>query len=176
MATTSKTKSNQWDFTGLALLTDDVVATNLFLGGTAFTVASLGALAGVTAGTVTASKAVVVNANKDIGTARYIRATKIIDGATATSDATAGARTWTAVNRVYCPLEALAADERGALARAVRVAIALCRLDVLLAFPHDAEAMSDPAEAFVPQDTHITILADALPVVARTQRRVVVEL
>lgn len=51
---------------------------------------------GVTAGVVAASKAVVVDANKDIGTFRYIRATKMIEGFTATSDATTGPRTYTA--------------------------------------------------------------------------------
>jgi len=97
MATTSKPKSNQWNWTGLALLVDDVVVgTNLFVGGTQFTSASLGTVAAVTAGTVSASKAAVVDANKDIGTFRYVRATKVIDGATVTSDATVGNRTYTA--------------------------------------------------------------------------------
>lgn len=59
-------------------------------------VAEINAAADVTAGLVAASKGVVVDANKDIGTFRNLRTTRVIFGATATSDATAGARTWTA--------------------------------------------------------------------------------
>jgi hypothetical protein len=53
--------------------------------------------AGVTAGTVTASKAVVVDSNKDIGTFRYVRGTNFItQRGQAVSDSTAGAITITA--------------------------------------------------------------------------------
>lgn len=57
----------------------------------------LASIDGVTAGTVAASKAVVVDANKDVGTLRNVRTTRIIrsEGA-ATSVATAGAKTYTA--------------------------------------------------------------------------------
>src|SRR5574337_2034947 len=51
----------------------------------------------VVAGTVTASKVVVVDANKDVGTFRNLRTTRVISSEGApTSDATAGARTYTA--------------------------------------------------------------------------------
>lgn len=53
------------------------------------------ALAAV-AGTVTASLAVVVDANKDVGVFRNVRATRVIFRSTATVDNTAGARTYTA--------------------------------------------------------------------------------
>lgn len=54
------------------------------------------ALLAATAGTVTASLGVVVDSNKDIGTFRNLRTTRLILGSSATSDATAGARTYTA--------------------------------------------------------------------------------
>lgn len=50
-----------------------------------------------TGGAVTASKAVVPDANKDVGTFRNLRVTRLIRGEGApTSDATTGARTYTA--------------------------------------------------------------------------------
>lgn len=56
----------------------------------------LGAAPGA-AGGVTASAAVVVDANKDVGVFRNLRATRIIyQGGAPISDATAGNRTWTA--------------------------------------------------------------------------------
>jgi hypothetical protein len=66
------------------------------LDGVTATASELNTAAGVTAGTVTASKAVVVDSNKDVGTLRNVRMTRLIRGSTATSDATAGARTYTA--------------------------------------------------------------------------------
>lgn len=47
-------------------------------------------------GTVTASKAVIADANKDVGTLRNVRMTRLVLGCTATSDNTVGNRTWTA--------------------------------------------------------------------------------
>lgn len=59
------------------------------------TVAQLNTLA-VTAGTVTASKAVVVDANKDVGTFRFVRAAQVVRSqGTPTSLATAGPATYT---------------------------------------------------------------------------------
>lgn len=58
--------------------------------------ADLAKIASITNGTVAASKAAVVDANKDIAGFRNLRATRVVEGRTATSDATAGARTWTA--------------------------------------------------------------------------------
>lgn len=57
----------------------------------------LGTVVPGTAGTVVASAAVVVDANKDIGTFRNLRAVRVIyQGGVPISDATAGNRTWTA--------------------------------------------------------------------------------
>lgn len=57
----------------------------------------LDAIDGVTPGTVAASKAAVVDANKDLGTVRNFRTTRVIHSEGApTSDATVGARTYTA--------------------------------------------------------------------------------
>lgn len=81
------------DVTGLRHLT---LSGNLVLGVTTLTAAILALITGLTAGLVTASKALVVDANKDIGTLRNLRATNVIKGWTATSDATVGARTYTA--------------------------------------------------------------------------------
>ena len=54
-------------------------------------------LAGVTAGTVTASKALLVDTNKDLATLRYVRGTQFItQRGAAASDSTAGAITITA--------------------------------------------------------------------------------
>jgi len=65
------------------------------------TAAELNTLAGVTAGTVTASKAVVVDANKDIGSFRNLRTTRTVhaEGA-AVSVNTAGAATIAAATMV----------------------------------------------------------------------------
>lgn len=61
------------------------------------TAAILNFLSGVTAGVVTASKALVVDSNKDLATLRNLRTTRVIEGQGAfTSDATAGPRTYTA--------------------------------------------------------------------------------
>lgn len=57
----------------------------------------LGTVVPGTAGVVTASAAVVVDANKDVGVFRNLRATRIVyQGGAPISDATAGNRTWTA--------------------------------------------------------------------------------
>lgn len=69
MTTTSLPKSKQMDFNNLALMCKDVVATgSIFLGGNGISAAELAFLDGVTAGTATASKAVVLGASKDIAT------------------------------------------------------------------------------------------------------------
>lgn len=69
MTTTSLPKSKQMDFNNLALMCKDVVATgSIFLGGNGISAAELAFLDGVTAGTATASKAVVLGASKEIST------------------------------------------------------------------------------------------------------------
>jgi len=72
MAINSKTM----DFSGLDLKADSVT-----IAGTALSVAEMAALDGVTAGTVTASKALVVDANKDIATLNNVTMTNLIVGA-----------------------------------------------------------------------------------------------
>jgi hypothetical protein len=64
--------------------------------GISATAAEINAAAGVTPGTVAASKAVVVDANKDVGSIRNLRVVREFFGYTVTSDATAGNRTYTA--------------------------------------------------------------------------------
>lgn len=68
------------------------------IGGVAVTAtaAETNTLAGVVAGTAAASKALVADANKDLSTLRNFRAAFVLPTLTATSDATAGARTYTA--------------------------------------------------------------------------------
>lgn len=69
----------------------------VLLGDFGLTEAEIEVLDAVTAGVVAASKAVVVDANKDIRTFRNLRSTRVIESQGApTSDATAGARTYTA--------------------------------------------------------------------------------
>lgn len=73
---------------------------NLF-GDASITLAQIVFLSGVTAGTVTASKAVVVDANKDIATFRNVRGALIqhsIPGGAHAAVSTAGAGTYTAAN------------------------------------------------------------------------------
>lgn len=71
-----------------------LVLTNM---GITATLAQINVLAGVTAGTVLASKAVVVDANKDVGVFRNMRAVRYLDqSGAAFSDATAGNITLTA--------------------------------------------------------------------------------
>jgi hypothetical protein len=55
------------------------------LGGTGLSAAELGVLDGVTAGTVTAEKALVVDANKDLSIARYVSAEGFYAGASGTA-------------------------------------------------------------------------------------------
>ncbi len=69
MTTTALAKSKQMDFNNLALMCKDLVATgSIFVGGNAISAAELAFIDGVTAGTATASKAVVLGASKDIAT------------------------------------------------------------------------------------------------------------
>jgi len=91
MAINSKTM----DFSGLDLKADSAT-----IGGYAMSAAELAFLDGVTAGTVTASKAVVVDANKDVSELRNLTATNHIIGVggtinadSSTATATAGAAT-----------------------------------------------------------------------------------
>ena len=91
MAINSKTM----DFSGLDLKADSVT-----IAGAAISTTELGFLDGVTAGTVTASKAVVVDANKDVSELRNLTATNHIIGVggtinadSSTATATAGAAT-----------------------------------------------------------------------------------
>lgn len=78
-------------------VTGSVTATTSFIIGSAdLNETDLEQLDGLTAGTVTASKAVVVDANKDVGTFRFVRAAQLVRSQGApTSLATAGAATYT---------------------------------------------------------------------------------
>lgn len=68
-------------------------------GSATFTIAQARFLDAVVAGTVAASKAVVVDANLDVGTFRQVRATRFLDQKGAfTSYATVGAQTYTAAD------------------------------------------------------------------------------
>lgn len=58
---------------------------SLFIGSDEFTAAELSSIGGVTAGTVTASKAVIVDANKDAGDFRNLDAVNIDAGASGTA-------------------------------------------------------------------------------------------
>lgn len=91
MAINSKTM----DFSGLDLKADSVT-----IAGAAISTTELGFLDGVTAGTATASKALVVDANKDIATIRNATVTGLvfatggtIDSDSGTATASAGAAT-----------------------------------------------------------------------------------
>lgn len=91
MAINSKTM----DFSGLDLKADSIT-----IAGAAISTTELGFLDGVTAGTATASKALVVDANKDIATIRNATVTGLvfatggtIDSDSGTATATAGAAT-----------------------------------------------------------------------------------
>lgn len=69
MTTTALAKSKQMDFNNLALMCQDVVATgSIFVGGNALSATELGFVDGVTAGTATASKALVLDSSKGIST------------------------------------------------------------------------------------------------------------
>lgn len=71
MATTSLPKSKQMDWKNMALLCKDVVATgNVYLGASGITLDStdLGYIDGITPGTATASKALVLDGSKGIAT------------------------------------------------------------------------------------------------------------
>lgn len=69
MSTTALKFENQWDFNDLAILVKDVVISGtLFLGGNALSSTELGFVDGVTAGTATASKALVLDSSKGIAT------------------------------------------------------------------------------------------------------------
>lgn len=84
MAINSKTM----DFSGLDLKADSAT-----IGGYAMSAAELAFLDGVTAGTVTASKAVVVDANKDIATIRNATVTGLVFAAGGTIDSDSGTAT-----------------------------------------------------------------------------------
>lgn len=77
-----------WDFTGMELRCDQVTAaTSLTVAGNTVTGTEFAVVDGVTAGTVTASKAVVVDANKDIGTFRNVTLSgNLVTGATTLSE------------------------------------------------------------------------------------------
>lgn len=64
---------------------DVVITGTLTVGGSVFNAAELAALDGVTAGTVTANKAVIVDANKDIGTFGAVTGTTFTGGFTSNS-------------------------------------------------------------------------------------------
>lgn len=86
MATTALPKEEQMDQSGLALMCYDVVASNkVFAGGVELSSTELGFVDGVTAGTVTASKAAVVDSNKDIGDFRNLDAVNLDAGASGTA-------------------------------------------------------------------------------------------
>lgn len=87
MAINSKTI----DFSGL-----DVKCDSMTLGGNAMSGTELGFLDGVTAGTATASKALVVDTNKDIATIRNATLTGLVFAAGGTIDSDSGTATATA--------------------------------------------------------------------------------
>lgn len=87
MAINSKTM----DFSGL-----DVKCDSMTLGGNAMSGTELGFLDGVTAGTATASKALVVDTNKDIATIRNATLTGLVFAAGGTIDSDSGTATATA--------------------------------------------------------------------------------
>ena len=68
--------------------TNVTITGTLTVGNNVFNAAELGALDGVTAGTVSANKAVIVDSNKDIGTFGTINATGL--GVTVSSASTSG--------------------------------------------------------------------------------------
>lgn len=69
MATTALPIESQWDFSNLAFLMKDlVVSGTVFIGGNGISSTELGFLDGVSAGTATASKAVVLDGSKGIAT------------------------------------------------------------------------------------------------------------
>lgn len=93
--------SNKWDMGGNNLVIDGVYvgATAPGQAGTLLSGSEITVLDGVTAGTVTASKAVVVDASKNIGDFGTVHATRMLyQGGSPASIATAGAGTYTAAN------------------------------------------------------------------------------
>lgn len=81
---------NQMDWGGMTLVCNDL-NTGSSNPGNAGSAASTSALSGVTAGTVTASKAVVVDANRDIGTFRHVTLNgNLVTGSTTLSEAELG--------------------------------------------------------------------------------------
>lgn len=85
MAATSFDKSRQMDFDGLSLITDEVTADQIFVNGNLITGTEIGYLDGLTIGTVTASKGVIVDANKDIGDFRNLDVVNLDAGASGTA-------------------------------------------------------------------------------------------
>src|SRR3990167_237413 len=70
MATPSYSKEKQEDMSGLSLVVDEVATDTLILGSSTMSGTELGYVDSITPGTVTASKAVVVDVNKDISSFR----------------------------------------------------------------------------------------------------------
>ena len=111
--------------------TDVTITGTLTVGGSVFNAAELGALDGVTAGTVTANKAVIVDGSKNIGTfgtitAANLTANTAVQGATVT--ATTGIRAGSSgtpiaqataanVNQFYVTASAASGDTRAIYAR-----------------------------------------------------------
>jgi hypothetical protein len=73
------------EFSDVVVTGDLSVGGNLTLGGNVLTPAELAALDGVTAGTVTANKAVIVDANKDISTFGAVTGATFTGGFTSNS-------------------------------------------------------------------------------------------
>lgn len=85
MATTALDTGHQMDFSGLAFLVTDMVASgSIFVGGNAISATELGFVDGVTAGTAAASKAVVLDSSLNIATIHNItmNGTLLFSGAT----------------------------------------------------------------------------------------------
>jgi hypothetical protein len=79
MATTALAKSSQMDFNNLALMCKDVVLTGtLFIGSQGISSTELGFLDGITAGTATASKALVLDSSKGIATITSATITTVV--------------------------------------------------------------------------------------------------
>ena len=79
---------------------DVTITGTLTVGGSVFNAAELAALDGVTAGTVTANKAVIVDGNKDIGTFGALTGATVT-AATLTSTASSGRLVGNAAGGVY---------------------------------------------------------------------------
>jgi hypothetical protein len=96
------------EFSDVVVTGDLSVAGTFTLGGNVLTPAELAALDGVTAGTVTANKAVIVDANKDIGTFGAVTGATFTGGFT--SNSSSGLLVGNAAGGVYFLSTAITAN------------------------------------------------------------------